>query len=183
MNRLLLLPLAVAFLGMISSASAVTIFAEGVDGELSDNLAAPTLLTLSLGLNTIEGQVGGTGSGATNGSDADFFTFELAFGLSIETITATRSGLTSQSFIGYRADSSFPGLTAGDLDDNALFSNGEVLLPGELGAGPIGSGNQAFWVQETAGAANYTLTFTVVPEPSSLLLGLAACALGFRRRR
>ncbi len=175
-----------------TSAVAQLSYNESNDGELSDDLSNPDLLVFGVGLNTVAGNVGSaSGTGATNGTDADFFSFSLAPGLSVDSITATRTGSGFQSFIGYVATGSFPGastgaLGAGDLDGNALFSDGESLLPGELLSSPLTAGDHAFWVQETGDAIDYSISFNVVPEPagSMLLVGLGlGVTMMVRRRR
>jgi hypothetical protein len=162
---------------------------EAVDGELSDLLGSPTELTLGVGVNTIVGNVGDTGSGATNGSDADYFFFTLGAGESVDSIVASRpTGVTSFSFVGYVFGDMFTGQTEDDLDADALFEDGQSLLPGELLNAPLTEGSHAFWVQETAGAADYGFTFNVVstaiPEPASsiALFGLGIVGLIKRRR-
>jgi len=176
-------------LSLVSSdAFAQLSYDESVDGDLSGALGTPTQLIFDIGLNSITGDTGSTNSGgATNGSDADYFWFSLGAGESIDSISTTRSGPGSQSFIGYVNDVSFGGQSAGDLDANTLFSDGQSLLPGGLLAAPLTEGNHAFWIQETGGATDYSISFNVisaVPEPSSAiaLIGLGLGGLVRRKR-
>ena len=158
-------------------------FSETADGELSDLLGAPTALTLDVGVNTISGSVGSSaGTGATDGSDADFFTFTLGAGQSIDSVVLTRTGSGNQSFLGYLAASAFVGQTAEDIDGFALFSDGEEVV----GVLPeIGAGVHAFWIQEVSSEIQYSISLNVVPEPASAtaLAGLGLLALGCRGRR
>lgn len=177
------------------------IYDETVDGDLSGSGTAPTPITLLLGLNTIVGSFGdsnvGGGGGATDGSDADYFTFTLAPDQVVTAISTTRQGLDAPSFLGYANASTITGVsgsTEGNLDGGSLFDNGPLIndaVGGGLGIPavniPLNPGPSTFLLQETArGAFDYSITFTVtsaVPEPSSatLLAGLTLC--GFLQRR
>ena len=176
--------LALAFCS--SSAFGQLTYDESVDGDLSGALGSPTALSFGAGLNTITGDIGSTNSGgATDGTDADYFWFTVGAGQTVDSITTTRSGPGTQSFIGYVAGTAFAGQTAGDIDANALFSDGESLLPGELSATPLAAGNHAFWLQEIGGATDYSISFnvTAVPEPSSAITLIGLGLIGFVRRR
>ena len=174
---------------VVGSAQAVTIFDEAVDTDLSGDLSAPTVLNLGLGENTISGSIGlSGGTGATDGTDADYFTFTIAPGIELTSITVDNytgndGGI---SFLGFVADSSFGGQTGDDIDGSVLFgaSSGEIISD-LTGSTSLGAGDYSFWLQETADVTpGYSLTFTTVPEPStSLLLGGALCLLGVRRKR
>ena len=185
----LILTFAMFFVG--APAVAQLNFNETTDGELSDDLSNPDELVFGIGVNTIAGNVGSTnGTGSTVGTDADFFTFSLAPGQSVDSISIARTGGGFQSFIGYVAGTSFPGastgdLGAGDLDGNTLFSDGEALLPGGLLSSPLTEGDHAFWIQETGSPIDYAISFNVVPEPDSamLLVGLGLGVAGLVRRR
>ena len=162
-------------------------YVESTDGELSDVFGAPDPLTFGVGVNTISGSIGGTGSGSNNGTDADYFVFNLGANETVTSIFTTRTGPTTQSFIGYFAGAAFTGQAAGDLTSNTLFSDNETLLPGGLLAGPLTQGTHAFWLQETGGQADYSIAFTVessaIPEPSSAIALMGLGMVGFVRRR
>ena len=173
---------------MASESFAQLTYNESSDGDLSGALGTPTDLIFDLGVNTITGNIGGSATGgATNDSDADYFTFTLGAGEIIDSIVTTRGNTsTTQSFIGYVAGSSFGGQTAADIDANTLFDN-ESLLPGGLLSAPLTAGDHAFWLQETGGPVDYSISFNVtsaVPEPSSAiaLLGLGVVGLVRRKR-
>jgi len=182
--------LAIAFLfafSMINSAcQGQLVYDEATDGDLSGLFATPTPLTLGVGLNTITGTIGPNGNdGATNGNDADYFTFVLGPNESANSLTIIRDDPGS-SFSAYTNASSFNGQTTGDI-----VGNGSLFSPAGLADGDVpsilGSGAHAFWIQETGGATGYTFSVNVVstvPEPSSLLvLGIFGAAGLLRRRR
>ena len=186
MKTLFTLAFGVAVAFCSSSVFAQLNYDESTDGDLSGGFAAPTELSFDVGLNTIIGNAGSANSGgATNGSDADYFWFSLGAGETVDEISTTRTGAGSQSFIGYVAGTSFGGQTAADLDANTLFSDGETLLPGGLLSAPLTEGNHAFWIQETSGPIDYSISFnvTAVPEPSSAIGLIGLGLIGFVRRR
>ena len=82
---------------------------EAVMGDLSDTGPAPTPLgVFGLGGSTIQGTLGPSagGSGASNGSsDADIFTFNIAPGQFVTSVTTTRTGPGSVSFVGQSSSS------------------------------------------------------------------------------
>ena len=171
-------------------ANGAVIYDEGASGDLSGNLASPTPLVLNNGANTIVGQMGDNGdTGATNGRDADYFSFIVGAGSSVTAINVDLYTFSPNdpgvSFFGYTSGSSFTGQGAGDIDGQALFNaaSGDVLP--SLAGGALGPGTYSFWLQETsANVVNYQLTFTQIPEPSAgifALLGTLGIAL--RRRR
>jgi len=129
------IPVLVGLMLAVSPAFAQVVHNEAIDGDLSGVGPSPTELVFGVGLNTIQGSFGsapaGVDGGATNGNDADIFTFTLGAGQSVESITTTRTGAGTLSFIGHSSTSSIS-----DFDDNAslgaaittgsLFGNGAV---------------------------------------------------------
>src|SRR5271156_4125369 len=77
-----------------------TIYNESVSGDLSNNGLAPTLLTVSLGLNDLFGTTGKTGTVI----DRDYFTFTVPQGEELTAITVLPGtetlGPLGESFIG-----------------------------------------------------------------------------------
>ena len=180
-------------------------FAQGIihnettDGELSDTGPAPTSLgVLGLGLSTIEGSLGGVSDGsggATNGNDADIFTFTVAAGQTVNAITTTRSD-SNFGFIGYVNAATLPSFTDNSslgaaVESGNLFGSGPIVAAA-TGLDPIptslGAGDHTFILQETVTPVDFSISFNVVqavPEPSSaaLLGGLALLGCARRRRR
>jgi hypothetical protein len=181
---------------------------EGINGDLSDDGLAPTLVgTLSLGDNTFTGMMGSlNGSGPL---DADIWNFTIGAGMSLTGINLTAYSSTS----GSTSNESFMAIATGSFIEtsdpsnhlsNALWGYGTdgfgntytnllALLDagpefGGLGFdGPLPSGNYTFWTQEGSDQVSYTIDFVTspvpVPEPgSALLLGVAGLLL-LRRRR
>lgn len=167
------------------------IFDEGASGDLSGNLASPTPLDVMIGDNTVIGQVGENGNtGATDGSDADYFTVVIEMGELLTSINVDSRSGAGQSFFAYTTAAAFNGQTGSDIDGQVLFNNssGEVLDNLTGGLTPLGPGTYSFWVQETASTTvDYSFTLTVasaVPEPTSMMFGvLGCCGLVLRRKR
>ncbi|MEM6330105.1 MAG: PEP-CTERM sorting domain-containing protein [Planctomycetota bacterium] len=186
MNRIFALAFSAALL-TASNGLAVTIYDEDVDGDLSGDFTMPTVVTLGFGPNSVSGQMGQNGStGASNGSDGDFFRFTVPAGAEVTEIFVDEYETTeNQSFLGYRG-SPFTSLgSTGAIDGFELFSDGPANIIGALtGLPALGPGDHFFWVQETSPVTvDYTLRFTVVPEPAGLLLAcLAGLGLAARRR-
>lgn len=199
MNQLRLPVLAWLFLAatiFVNPVSGQVVFDESVDGELSNDRLNPTEISLSLGTNVIAGEIGENGqSGATDGSDADFFTFELAAGLEVDSIAFTRSG-TGRSFVGYAVgDQITSPINSGGITAGGLFSDGDdastvdgVGLATIASILPLQDGDHTFVFQETAsGTFDYSVSFNVVsavPEPSSIaILSFGGVVMMARRRR
>jgi hypothetical protein len=171
---------------------------ESIDGDLSDSGPAPTSLgVFGLGVNTIQGSLGPDtgGSGASNGSsDADIFTFNIAAGQFVESVTTTRSGPETQSFVGQANSNSIASFDSGTslgaaIETGSLFTNDGGLVAAQAGGIPVtfGAGDQTLIFQETGpGPVSYSISFNVVsavPEPSSVALLGGLAMVGFIRRR
>ncbi|MGB5323796.1 MAG: VPLPA-CTERM sorting domain-containing protein [Pseudomonadales bacterium] len=155
---------------------------ESVSGDLSGSLSSPTVISIDL-QNIITGTVGNNGNtGATNGSDADYFSFSLSETQTIAAINVISSSGDDVSFIGYTQGLGFSGQTSGDIDGNVFFGamSGNIL-PG-LSGGPLTGGNYSFWIQETSNLVqSYSIDFVIsqVPVPAAAWLfgsGLIALA-------
>ena len=183
-----------------SRGEGAVLWSEASEGDLSGNFSAPQQLTVSLGVNTVTGRMGQTGDlGATNGSDADYFSIFVPEGLEIMAITVDSYSFSGGgnpgggSFLAYGEGPEFTGQGFGDIAGYVIFAaDAGDLLPGlrqdifgDANETSLEAGEHAFWLQETnPTVVEYSLAFTVVPEPSSLgLLALAFwLSLGIRRR-
>lgn len=187
------LAICLALTAAVSSSYAAVVYDETVSGDLSGLLGSPTSLSVSSGANTVIGEIGANGnSGATNGSDADYFSLTVPSGGSLDTLTVDSyvpAGSSGSSFFGYTLGTSFSGQGFGDVDGFTLINaaSGDVLS--SLAGGSLGPGTYSFWLQETAPTTvEYQLTIgittTVIPEPATAVL-ISGClaALVFRRRR
>ena len=166
---------------------------ESLDGDLSNNSAAPTALTFAPGVNLVTGRMGKPDSRPL---DPDFFTFTLAPGWSLTSIEVLSISLFDNSFYAIAAGTSINTSNPATHLSNTLISGaGEYLddlaLPnapyfGGTGlTAPLGAGTYTVWFQEAAIERDYQMAYTVVPEPGTTcsLLGGAATLLHLRRRR
>ena len=178
------------FSGSMPSFGAV-IHNESMNGDLSGILTSPTVLALTPGANTIIAQMGNNGnSGATNGSDADYFTVTIGPGTSLTSITLDSytfgPGNPGVSFAAYVAAAAFSGQGSSNINGSAFInaSSGNILDDFTSSTAPLGQGIYSFWFQETStNTVNYQLTLNVIPEPSTTLLGLTGLGLLLSSRR
>jgi len=185
-----MVPLAVLAALAVSHSANAMMWDESLNGDLSNDGLAPTLLTLSPGSNQILGHTGDGGQGV----DRDYFTFTLAQGQQLSSIVLLNNTLISDqfSFIGIQAGPQVTILPNGANAEQLLgwthYSNGDRgfdLLP-SMGLSPLSPGTYSAWVQDTGGPATYGFDFNVssVPLPPAFLL-MASSLLGmgiFRRR-
>lgn len=192
----------VAFAVASGSAHGATAWDESVGGDLSNAGTSPTAITLLPGSNLL---IGNTGRNAQGAVDRDYFSFTVAEGWQLESLTLIDGvflGGQSLSFIGVQAGPQVTvnptgGSAAGLLGWYHYGPNdpGTDILPligfglGAIGfLGPLPAGTYAFWIQDTgSGTAAYRFDFavTAVPEPAAawlLAAGLAGLAV-LRRRR
>lgn len=168
------------FLFFVIQGHAAVIHDESLDGDLSGSFSTPSMLNFIAGTNTVSGQAGNNGNtGATNGSDADYFSFSIASGFELTSINVdsySQIGGTAGnlSFLGYNESSAFNGQGGGDVDGFVLFNatSGEIL-DDVSGTNAVGVGDYAIWIQETGNfLVDYSLSFeiTAVPIPPAMLL-------------
>lgn len=177
-----------------SFASADIVWDESVSGDLSGDFSMPDSVAFLLGSNTIIGSTGENGNtGATDGSDADYFTFSISAGQQLTAINVDSFMFAPNdpgvSFMAYVAGTSFTGQDFGDIDGSAFFLEGSGnILPTLTGGGPLGEGDYSIWIQETADTiVDYQFTFEVssaVPEPTgAVVLALMGISCAVRRKR
>ena len=179
---------------------------ESVDGELSGNNLAPTVLgTFGVGTSSVSGTIVDAlaVTGATN-VNVDVFTFEVAAGSLLSGISVSNFvSIDNVAFLALNDSASFPfdATALGNDPDQTQFIGGnlfgevvgsniiDIIGDGAIGtgfSGPLGEGNYTLYLQQLGGSSvDYTIEFDVtnVPEPSSAaLLGLGAFAF-LRRKR
>lgn len=179
-----------SLLGLAALSSAVSVWNEGVQGDLSGNHLSPTVLTVSAGSNLI--------SGVTEDGDVDYFRISLAPGQAITGLRLESYNSTDPfGFIGFQAGTQFSddanNVAATDLLGWTLFGDTNVgtdILPGmatNFGAQgftvPLTGPNYVFWVQQLGPPTSYTFNVQVVPEPGTMALALGVAGLLARRRR
>ncbi len=187
--------LTLAATATIATAGIANTFDEAVLGDFSDDRFAPTFFDFSLGSNIVTNSV--VDSGVPGIGDRDYYTFSLAAGESIETITLLSAtnpagGNDATAFVGLAFDSFFdfdpdmftgPGLagfvlTAPDLPGTNIL--------GELSGGltSLGEGDYTLWIQQTGSdLTELSIDFNVIPAPAtSAILGSMAL-IATRRRR
>ena len=184
---------------MCSSAHAVTVYSESVNGDLSNDGLNPTVITVGVGSNVITGTTGG----ATAPNTRDYFTLVIPF--NIELISLIEMAGTQAGNVGFLGLQSGPQVT---LPINAATANGLLgwihyaptaadidILP-SMGVAlngasdfipPLGPGTYSFWLQDSSpGTFQYSFNLILaVPEPSSTVLMMSGL-LGlwpFLRRR
>jgi hypothetical protein len=178
--------------GLSAPAGAVSLWDEGVDGELSSNGLAPSTANItSMGTWTL--------TGTTGFGDRDYLAVSLGSGLAIGSIILTNYvSADAVSFVGVQAGTTFTEPPSGPNVANILgythFGNAtlgtNILDDICAGAGAIGctpplSGSDyTWWIQQLGSATSYSMDFTVIPEPGTGLLaalGLGLLALARRR--
>lgn len=188
-----------SLLGAAASVQAAG-YNEAVQGDLSTVPSSPSHISLTLGGNEIRGTTGRAVAGGA--VDRDFFEFTIPAGQQLASITplrgTTSAGAGSLSFIGVVSGGSFgaaaPTSASGLLGYHHYgpVEIGTDILD-DIGAGagaigfkaPLGPGQYAFWIQETAVASvSYAFSFnkSQVSAPEGgpgLLAGAGVLAMTF----
>ena len=156
-------------------------YTESVNGDLSNNNAAPTVIPLSVGPNVITGTTG-TVAGVT---DLDYFTITVPAGEVMRSITETGySGAPAGnlSFIGVETGTTFtPASTttaaqtlgydhfsAAQLDTNILPIMGTAAGAIQF-TPPLMPGSYTFWIQEAnQPTVNYQFNLLLAPAAPAL---------------
>jgi hypothetical protein len=183
---------------------AAVIWNENVNGDLSDNQAAPNPFVLAVGTNSIIGFVGNP-----NTQDWIALTIPAGFQLSSVVLAAYNSS-DLQGFTGVQIGPTFIGspFIASSYLGYAHFGTGAqngplppanlvgtdilpimgnlVTAPGSTGfTPPLGANVYTFLIQQTGNVANYQFDYvvTAVPEPASIVLLALGGALVLLKRR
>jgi hypothetical protein len=196
---------------LASSARASVLYDESVSGDLSNNQAAPTARTLSVGTNSVLGTVNGSGD------SQDWIAVAVPSGFTLSgCVLANYVSGDAQGFTGMQAGSSFVGSTVnpasylgyshfgtgatnGSLPPTNLINANLLPImagnsPGGTSAGaqgftaPLAAGTYTFLIQQLGGATTYQFDFNVTPVPEpvtfgTVALGLAGMTLHRPRRR
>ena len=180
-----------------------TIYNEAVSGDLSNDPAAPTALTLTPGLNSVSGTVAGFPQfGGTDPQDWVSFTIPTGFKM-ISYVNSKYVSTDDQGFTGFQFGPSFSGdpFVAGSYAGYAHFGTGAnnpdgnpvssstvgvnllplmadpSFAPGATGfTPPLAAGTYTFLIQQGDPATTgykFSMTLRSVPEPGSSL-----CLLG-----
>jgi hypothetical protein len=175
-------------------AGAISIWDEGVNGDLSGNRLVPTDLgDLAAGSSTV--------TATSVAGDREYFTLVVPAGHQLDAIVlgSYTTSANSLSFVGLQSGATFTELPTGTNVANLLgwthFGAAQVgtSILDDIGLGfgaqgfapPLPAGAYTFWTQETgASPATYGLDFQVslVPEPgTALLVALGLAGLAARR--
>lgn len=196
-------PFAAALLLSAGASHAAVAWDESVQGDLSGNNLAPTLISFAAGSNQLFGTTGVPTPGGQ--IDRDYFTFTVPAGhvLTALTVLPGNTRVGSGAFIGLMSGSVFtvPPTTfsAEGMLGWTLFGpdqEGENILqamtqPDSGSSGfelPLPAGNYAIWIQEASvGTAIYRLDANVsavpeAPTAAALLGGLALLSVAMRRQ-
>ena len=195
----------------ISPAQA-TVYDEATSGDLSNDKAAPTALTLTPGLNSVIGSVNGFPPG-TDGQDWVSFTIPTGFVMT-SYVNSQYGSDDPQGFTGFQSGSSFLGneFLAPSYAGYAHFGTGATnpdgtppvstvgvdllplmadpsFAPDTTGfTPPLAAGTYTFLIQQgnpVTTSYQFDMTVRSVPEPGSslCLLGMGGLAILALRRR
>jgi len=198
----------VLMLGLAGPARAAVIWDEAINGPFGGFDRQTPLGPFAAGDNEIRGTVGQTSPGVF---DRDYFSFSVPAGLGLTgliVVNATSAGPLGISFIGIGAgtaitvgpvptppDASFllgwRHYSPADIGSDILAEIGSPMSP--MGAAgfvpPLGEGDYAVWIQETALCTtciyDFDFVLAAIPEPTSgavVLTGLGLLVV-LRRRR
>ncbi|MBO6514619.1 MAG: hypothetical protein JJ974_11700 [Phycisphaerales bacterium] len=179
---------------LAGSVASAAIYDETVDGDLSGDRFAPTMITLDQGMNTVSMDVVLSDQ---PGGDRDYFTFTLGAGQSIDSMVILESsnplgGSDSAAFVGFGPGSFFdfdPDIFSGPgLDGFVITSPGfvgvEVINDLTGGLNSIGPGSYSFWVQQTGqDLTRVSIGLNVIPSPSAMGVLAMGGLVAMRRRR
>ena len=189
--------LSAMFLLSAGNVSALSVWDEGLNGDLSTDPLTPTTISFSAGDNEIIGSV------QSPGDTRDYFTFTLLAGQQLVGIHllnytdlntsapgnrgfhAIIAGATSFVPSGATADNFLGGNHLDATNDDLLSNLAISPLAGDGFSTPLGAGIYTYLVQQTGPQlTGYEINFQVVPLPAIWPLFAAAFAvIGFSQRR
>jgi hypothetical protein len=179
-----------ALLGLsYASVASADNYNEGIDGDLSNNRLAPTVISLDPGSNTI--------TATSVSGDPEYYTVNVPPGFQLSPVTLlSYASLDLVAFVGLQSGTTFTepaiGTNVGNLLGWVHFGPSMVTTdilddigmgPGAIGfTGPLPAGDYTFWSQQTgANATTYAfdLVISAAPPPVPTLSGgftLLLCA-------
>lgn len=179
-------------LGLLATSSqAAVIWNETVNGDLSGNRLAPTVVNLGVGSNDLFA----TSSGV-DGGDLEYLTFEVPAGHLLSGIfLRAYASEDGTAFFGLQTGTTFTEPPTGTDPGNLLGWAHFGFDPGRVGVGqdllpvagaqasaigftpPLPEGDYAVWLQQISNLTSYQLDFVVTPVPEPAAAPLAAGAL------
>jgi hypothetical protein len=201
-------PVALAGLAIVLSATqlpATVFWNESINGDLSDNQAAPNVFALTNGVNSVIGTVGG-------GNNQDWLSLTVPPGFQLNSLVLfSYTSTDGQGFTGLQSGTAFvgsvnsPASYLGYAHFGTAASNGADLPanivglnilpamgnngPGHVSAGaqgftaPLGSGTYTFLIQQLGSSTGYQFDYGVTPVPEPSALAMLGCGLFFLARR
>ncbi|MCH1504673.1 MAG: PEP-CTERM sorting domain-containing protein [Verrucomicrobiales bacterium] len=187
-HRLFTLAACAFGLSLVTSQGAI-VWNESTDGDLSDNPAAPTTLTLITGENSIVGSI--SGPIVSNVSGYDEASFTVPQNTQVFSVTLESYGPDTTNMSLFNLYEGAVGADLGNLLASATLEVAHVGLnlveaPTALMplAEPLGPGVYTIDIREGGAAQDYEISVHVIPEPSvPLLVILGSFLLVTRRRR
>jgi len=195
-KRIIELPVALLIAMLCVHGAVAASYDEAIDGDLSGNWLAPTVLTLDAGSNHVQGLFGISPVPGT--ADLDYLAIVVPDGYVVSSlILESLNPGGANSFLGVQSGpqmtmpptSTDPSVLLGW---NHIFKNqqGTDLLPYLGITGGLAAGSYTFWINETdktyAWSYGFDFQVTAVPEPETwamLLAGIGLLACGTRRRQ
>lgn len=171
-------------LAMPALGGGTVVWDEAVDGNLSNDPFAPTVLSFGVGDNIVRGRTLGSSTPPSDGYDVFSFTIDPGFSLDAIILSAYSPATGGTSGFNFTTGSAAgaggtfifgPGVGGDAVGSDFLVTQG---------VGTLGADTYFMEVREFGGPlADWELTFTVTPSPAGVaLLGMGGLLAGRRRR-